>query len=188
MIVPGCSARLVHKLMMRLGYQHYAVQGGDWGSSVARYLAVKYPDHVKVAHFNAIPAPPPRLTLPLILSPLRSLVPIRFDPVLLLPGPLRYLVDSLQEITRGPLARSLYLQSWPKPFLSLANWFIGTPAPLTKEEQDCVRRADEFVATGSAYSIMHGTRPSTIGIICASDPAALLAWIGEKFLSWSDEE
>lgn len=174
--------------MLRLGYEQYAVQGGDWGSSVARNLGVKYPDHVKAIHLNFIPAPAPRLTLPALLSPIRALVPIRFDPVLYLPQPLRSLVDAIQDLTRGSLARSLYLQSWPRPFLSLGHWFLGTPAPLTSREQVGVRRSETFVANGSAYSVMQGTRPSTLGIICASDPAALLAWIGEKFLQWSDEE
>ncbi|KAJ4154418.1 hypothetical protein NW765_015175 [Fusarium oxysporum] len=35
---------------------------------------------------------------------------------------------------------------------------------------------------------MHATRPSTIGLILSSSPLALLAWVGEKFLSWSDED
>jgi microsomal epoxide hydrolase len=33
-----------------------------------------------------------------------------------------------------------------------------------------------------------GTRPSTIGHVLSSNPLALLAWIGEKFLEWSDED
>jgi hypothetical protein len=39
---------------------------------------------------------------------------------------------------------------------------------------------------GAAYSLFHATRPATIGLALDSSPLALLAWIGEKFLSWSD--
>jgi len=39
-----------------------------------------------------------------------------------------------------------------------------------------------------AYAITHATRPSTIGFVLASNPLSLLAWIGEKFLDWTDED
>lgn len=35
---------------------------------------------------------------------------------------------------------------------------------------------------------MHGTRPSTIGIVVQSSPVALLAWLGEKFRDWTDDD
>ncbi|KAI1617161.1 Alpha/Beta hydrolase protein [Exophiala viscosa] len=44
-----------------------------------------------------------------------------------------------------------------------------------------------FIQTGSAYAQEHGTRPATIGFVLASNPLALLAWIGEKFIQWTDE-
>lgn len=34
----------------------------------------------------------------------------------------------------------------------------------------------------------HATRPATIGLTLSSSPLALLAWIGEKYLEWSDED
>lgn len=39
-----------------------------------------------------------------------------------------------------------------------------------------LERAAEFRANGSAYLHEHGTRPSTIGHVLASNPLALLAW------------
>jgi microsomal epoxide hydrolase len=36
--------------------------------------------------------------------------------------------------------------------------------------------------------MLHGTRPSTISHVVASNPLALLAWIGKKFLDWTDED
>lgn len=35
---------------------------------------------------------------------------------------------------------------------------------------------------------MHGTRPSTIGAVLASSPLALLSWMSEKFLAWTDSD
>ena len=49
-------------------------------------------------------------------------------------------------------------------------------------------RGQEFMATGMAYAQEHGTRPATIGLVLSSSPIALLAWIGEKFLAWTDQD
>jgi microsomal epoxide hydrolase len=38
----------------------------------------------------------------------------------------------------------------------------------------------------TAYSFEHRTRPGTLGLILQSNPLALLSWIGEKFLDWTD--
>ncbi|OJD15740.1 hypothetical protein AJ78_04038 [Emergomyces pasteurianus Ep9510] len=69
--------------------------------------------------------------------------------------------------------------------------FISPPAgipdtPLSEPEKVGIQRADLWRKTGSAYSMEHGTRPSTIGLVLSASPLALLGWIGEKFLSWSD--
>ncbi len=47
-------ADVFHKLMLRLGYDKYAVQGGDWGSLIARGIALRYPDHAKALHINMV--------------------------------------------------------------------------------------------------------------------------------------
>ncbi|PMD42060.1 alpha/beta-hydrolase [Hyaloscypha variabilis F] len=59
---------------------------------------------------------------------------------------------------------------------------------LTEKEQEGLKRGEDFVTKGSGYSLEHATRPSTIGLVLGSSPVALLAWIGEKFLVWSDED
>jgi len=59
---------------------------------------------------------------------------------------------------------------------------------LTAKEQEGLKRGEDFVKMGAAYSLEHGTRPSTIGLVLSSSPVALLAWIGEKFLAWSDAD
>jgi len=57
---------------------------------------------------------------------------------------------------------------------------------LTEQEKKGVARMEEFMEVGRGYAIEHGTKPSTIGLVLASSPIAQLAWIGEKFLAWSD--
>lgn len=55
-------AELMHQLMRRLGYDKYIVQGGDWGASISRSLALCYPEQVKAMHVNYFTTlPPPNL-------------------------------------------------------------------------------------------------------------------------------
>jgi pimeloyl-ACP methyl ester carboxylesterase len=54
-MTPGKMASLFAGLMQGLGYPHYGVQGGDWGASVATWLARQYPERVKAIHLNWIP-------------------------------------------------------------------------------------------------------------------------------------
>lgn len=61
-----------------------------------------------------------------------------------------------------------------------------TEDEITAQEKKGLERMKEFNATGNAYGRMHGTRPATIGHVLSSSPLALLAWVGEKFLAWSD--
>ncbi|KAH6664192.1 Alpha/Beta hydrolase protein [Halenospora varia] len=60
---------------------------------------------------------------------------------------------------------------------------IGT---LDDQDRIAIARSAEFAKTGGAYGSEHATRPSTIGFVLSSNPIALLAWIGEKFLEWTD--
>ncbi|CBX97648.1 similar to epoxide hydrolase [Plenodomus lingam JN3] len=61
----------------------------------------------------------------------------------------------------------------------------NTLSPLEKKALD---RAATWRASGTAYAQEHGSRPNTIGAVLSSSPLALLAWIGEKFLEWTDED
>jgi pimeloyl-ACP methyl ester carboxylesterase len=54
---PGFSvdqhAEVLHKLMLRLGYDEYVTQGGDWGAFITRAMASAYsPRHLKAQHLN----------------------------------------------------------------------------------------------------------------------------------------
>jgi epoxide hydrolase len=62
----------------------------------------------------------------------------------------------------------------------------AAPADLTDAERDTLaslRRAAEW---DSGYSREHATRPQTIGYALTDSPAALCAWIIEKFWAWTD--
>ncbi|KAF8324159.1 uncharacterized protein EI90DRAFT_2363039 [Cantharellus anzutake] len=65
----------------------------------------------------------------------------------------------------------------------------GAPAeglPLTPADEVRLKNILKFHTTGFAYADEHATRPSTIGHVLSSNPIALLAWIGEKLIAWTD--
>lgn len=45
-------AETAHKLMLKLGYDEYVTQGGDWGYYITRTMAMHYPTHCKATHVN----------------------------------------------------------------------------------------------------------------------------------------
>lgn len=56
---PPRMARAFNVLMDRLGYSRYGIQGGDWGSEIARQMARQAPARVIGLHLNLLPVPPP---------------------------------------------------------------------------------------------------------------------------------
>jgi len=56
---PERIAGIVAKLMARLGYTRYGLQGGDWGSSISRFAALNDASHVAGLHLNFCLAGPP---------------------------------------------------------------------------------------------------------------------------------
>ncbi|KAF2189179.1 epoxide hydrolase-like protein [Zopfia rhizophila CBS 207.26] len=59
---------------------------------------------------------------------------------------------------------------------------------LSEAQKKGVARAKHWRETGMAYAMEHGSRPSTISLVLSSNPLALLAWIGEKMLEWTDDD
>nr|QEQ91642.1 juvenile hormone epoxide hydrolase 2-like protein [Laodelphax striatellus] len=45
-------AAMMNDLMVKLGFQKYYVQGGDWGSAIGANMAILYPDRVLGLHSN----------------------------------------------------------------------------------------------------------------------------------------
>ncbi len=56
---PERIAHMLAALMRRLGYESYAVAGGDWGAIINRHLANHYPERLIGLHTNMVLAPPP---------------------------------------------------------------------------------------------------------------------------------
>ncbi|KAE8148566.1 Alpha/Beta hydrolase protein [Aspergillus avenaceus] len=70
-------AEAMHAVMSALGYHEYVIQGGDWGSIIARVMAIRYPNHTKAVHLNFLPVTPSLLWNPLAL--LRSILTVPFS-------------------------------------------------------------------------------------------------------------
>ncbi|OAA34325.1 Epoxide hydrolase [Metarhizium rileyi] len=45
-------AECMHRVMLRLGYDKYVTQGGDWGSLITRLIGYDYPKHCLASHIN----------------------------------------------------------------------------------------------------------------------------------------
>jgi pimeloyl-ACP methyl ester carboxylesterase len=56
---PEKMGTIIAKLMARLGYQRYGVQGGDWGGIISRLVALDDASHVAGLHLNFCIAGPP---------------------------------------------------------------------------------------------------------------------------------
>ncbi|PVH74729.1 alpha/beta-hydrolase [Cadophora sp. DSE1049] len=60
-------------------------------------------------------------------------------------------------------------------------------ADVAEEEKKNLNRLVAFGTTGNAYAKEHGTKGGTIGLALSSSPLALLCWIGEKYIEWTDQ-
>ena len=60
------------------------------------------------------------------------------------------------------------------------------PGPLSEEEKADLTAMEHFQREESGYALEQGTKPQTLGVALNDSPAGLLAWIVEKFRTWSD--
>lgn len=56
---------------------------------------------------------------------------------------------------------------------------------LTDEELDYKQKANQFFSTETGYMSIQSTKPQTLAYGLNDSPVGLVAWIGEKYLSWS---
>ncbi len=68
--------------------------------------------------------------------------------------------------------------------LAMSSRPKGTPE--TPEELDAIERMAHYVQWDSGYSTQQKSRPQTLGYGLSDSPAGQLAWILEKFWSWTD--
>jgi len=59
---------------------------------------------------------------------------------------------------------------------------------LTDREREALATIEHSATWDSGYSQQHATRPQTIGYALVDSPAALAAWIVEKFNAWTDND
>jgi epoxide hydrolase len=62
----------------------------------------------------------------------------------------------------------------------------ATLGALTEREREALDALARFRADGAAYAAVQSTRPQSLGYGLVDSPAALAAWITEKFQAWSD--
>jgi epoxide hydrolase len=62
----------------------------------------------------------------------------------------------------------------------------ATFGDLTPAERAALSDLEPAGDSGDGYSLEHSTRPQTIGYALVDSPAALCAWIIEKFQAWTD--
>ncbi|KAI1820048.1 microsomal epoxide hydrolase [Xylaria intraflava] len=128
---------VLHKIMIRLGYDEYATQGGDWGFMITRAMARRYaPVHLKAQHLNMDRYPQPTLTR----------------------NPIAYLRTALAALATG----------------------------FSEREKKGFERTKWFREKGMGYFNVQSTKPQTLGYALSDSPVALLAWIYEKLVDWTD--
>ena len=69
-----------------------------------------------------------------------------------------------------------------------ANVYWGYPKPpdLSTEERDWLAAHAEWFQSEGAYAAIQATKPATLAPALSDSPAAMAAWILEKWHSWSD--
>lgn len=95
---------------------------------------------------------------------------------------------------------------YPESMLALhLNFALAMPPPLTKsplgfvrflathmlnlytpEEKAGLKAAQDYQDSGGYYLHMMRTRPQTVRAMLADSPVALMAWIYEKLIAWTD--
>lgn len=58
--------------------------------------------------------------------------------------------------------------------------------PYTEAESKGIQRSEWFISQGQAYRQLQATKPQTLSYAFADSPVALLAWIYEKLIDWTD--
>ncbi len=60
------------------------------------------------------------------------------------------------------------------------------PVDMTESDREWAKKRDAFQAGETGYSNIQGTKPDSLTLAQSDSPAGLVAWITEKFRTWSD--
>jgi pimeloyl-ACP methyl ester carboxylesterase len=96
--------------------------------------------------------------------------------------------------TLGILYPDFVLASHINMVRALAPSFTSHPVtalqhattPYTEAEKKGMQRSEWFTTQGQAYRQLQATKPQTLSYAFADSPVALLAWIYEKLIDWTD--
>ena len=87
-----------------------------------------------------------------------------------------YIFIHLVVFIRGYIFKYSYDDISPVNFSIMAEPKGISPNSIDDLERQGLLRLNEFMTNGIGYAIEHKSRPSTIGLVLASSPLALLAW------------
>ncbi|EQB48989.1 epoxide hydrolase [Colletotrichum gloeosporioides Cg-14] len=83
-----------------------------------------------------------------------------------------------------PVTYRWLLSSWMPAWLRN----IISPRLFSPVEEALCQRSLTFAKTGFGYAQLQGTKPGTLGYSLLDSPIGHLAWLGEKWMAWSDTE
>lgn len=112
----------------------------------------------------------------------------------LMTGPLGYSRYGLRSSDLGAGVASSMALSFGESIIGShmggTNPYLQGPLPtnLTSEEERFVENAQAWMQGEMAYAQIHASKPQTLAVALNDSPAGLAAWIGEKFLKWSDNQ
>ena len=184
--IASCFNTLMTKV---LKYERYCVQGGDWGSMVARRMALD---------FGSVPAPPSAL----------DTVKGFFSSEKLGSGGGSKGKERLMNVAAGPgeessgenvgggvvaihqnMAVAAPRLSSPLTVLQALNAPLANVAPvfITKDEARGLRGLLIYQSRESGYFKIQSTKPMTLGYGLSDSPVAALAWVSVRKV-WSKRE
>ncbi|OZJ06657.1 hypothetical protein BZG36_00451 [Bifiguratus adelaidae] len=149
-------ARTMNLLMLHLGYDKYVVQGGDWGSAIAKYLANTYSDHCIGQHVNFAFSPPP-ISLPESFAP-------------------SAILTALSPIWKHPVAVAKYM---------LAHFIAGYDVVYGPGTALALQESQFILDEEAGYQRIQATKPTTLAWSVGDSPVGLMTWLLEKFHTWT---
>lgn len=68
----------------------------------------------------------------------------------------------------------------------IASWIAASGDSLADEDRSYCQRVAQVQKQEAGYSMVHATKPQTIGLALSASPLAFAAWVIEKFRNWGD--
>ncbi|KPJ20527.1 Juvenile hormone epoxide hydrolase [Papilio machaon] len=198
-VAPGQMAVIFKNLMSRLGFKKFYIQGGDWGSAVASSLATLYPEDILGHHTN----------FAVVQAPVRPGVAPGQMAVIFknLMSRLGFKKFYIQGGDWGSAVASSLATLYPEDILGHHTNFamvqnkqatlktiLGAFFPSLVVKSHLASRMYplssffSYLLEETGYAHIQGTKPDTVGVSLTDSPSGLLAYILEKFSTWTNVE